>query len=103
MESIVNRIIEIDQQAEDKLAAAETQQRQILADAKATAAKQRDRIFADADKQIAQAEEAKKAELDRNISGLTAQRDEAIHALDHIFSQQREQLAEDIFRTILGG
>lgn len=102
MESIVNRIIEIDQQAEDKLAAAETQQRQMLADAKADAAKQRDRIYADADRQIEQAVQAQKAELDRNIDGLTAARDEAISALDRTFSQLREQLADDLFRAILG-
>ena len=102
METIVNRIIEIDRQADEKLAAADTEQRQLLADAKAKAARRRDEILADADRQIAERKAQETAALEQKRAALLQQQEDAVRRLDQTFAAQRDQLEEDLFHAILG-
>lgn len=102
METIVNRIIEIDRDADDRLAAAQAEQRQILADAKAEAAKRRETKEQETDRQIRAEEARKKAELESKTNALLEAQRETIAQLDRTFAAQRGQLEDDLFRLVLG-
>lgn len=101
MENIVTRIIEIDREANEKLAKSKQQQQQLLADARAEAQQQQD-LEKRADNRISQVELYHEGEYRRISQELSEKFDAAVMALNKSFEERHEQIETEIFNRIVG-
>lgn len=101
MENIVTRIIEIDREANEKLAQSKQQQQQLLADARAEAQQQQE-LEKRADNRISQVELYHEGEYRRISQELSEKFDAAVMALNKSFEERHEQIETEIFNRIVG-
>ena len=101
MENIVTRIIEIDREANEKLAQSK-QQQQLLADARAEAQQQQQELEKRADNRISQVELYHEGEYRRISQELSEKFDAAVMALNKSFEERHEQIETEIFNRIVG-
>ena len=101
MENIVTRIIEIDREANEKLAQSKQQQQQLLADARAEAQQQQE-LEKRADNRISQVELYHEGEYRRISQELSEKFDTAVMALNKSFEERHEQIETEIFNRIVG-
>ena len=99
MENIVTRIIEIDREANEKLAQSKQQQQQLLADARAEAQQELEKR---ADNRISQVELYHEGEYRRISQELSEKFDTAVMALNKSFEERHEQIETEIFNRIVG-
>lgn len=102
MENIVTRIIEIDREANEKLAKSKQQQQQLLADARAEAQQQQEDLEKRADNRISQVELYHEGEYRRISQELSEKFDAAVMALNKSFEERHEQIETEIFNRIVG-
>ena len=102
MENIVTRIIEIDREANEKLAKSKQQQQQLLADARAEAQQQQEELEKRADNRISQVELYHEGEYRRISQELSEKFDAAVMALNKSFEERHEQIETEIFNRIVG-
>lgn len=101
MENIVTKIIEIDQQADEKLAASQEEMRKILADARVQAEQCRSALQAAADKRIAAVTAFHQSEYERQSAVLHEASEQAKTSLDKSFQTQHTTLEDELFRAVL--
>lgn len=102
MENIVTRIIEIDREANEKLAQSKEKQQQILADARADARQQQEELEKRADHRIAQVELYHEGEYRRISQELSEKFDAAVKGLNKSYQEQHERIESEIFHRIVG-
>ena len=102
MENIVTRIIEIDREANEKLAQSKQQQQQLLADARAEAQQQEEELEKRADNRISQVELYHEGEYRRISQEMSEKFDAAVTALNKSFEERHEQIETEIFNRIVG-
>ncbi len=102
MENIVSKIIEIDQQANQKLADSENRKREILANAKADASRCRAELETAAERRIREVRAFHQSEYDRKAALLAEQQRQAIAALDAAYAQKHTEIEDAIFHEIVG-
>lgn len=102
MENIITRIIEIDRQANEKLAASEREKDQILADARTQAVQRTEELEQNARKRIAEVEAFHAGEYDRAQKKSKEQHERDLRDMDAVFAKKHESIEAELFGKIVG-
>lgn len=102
MENIIKSILEIDQQARDKIAKAERERNRIIADAKAEEEQLLEMKIKEADDKLAGIKADEQAKADVKLAEIEAERDSEIKRLNQVFEEKHEEWQEKIFKAIIG-
>jgi len=102
MESVVNKIIEIDKKANDRIAEAAESKKTILQQAEQQSNELKEKLGRDADKRIAEIENINKAEFDVQTAELEKQFNEETSKMDAFFESNHLKIEEEIFAEIVG-
>ena len=102
MENVINRILEIDKDACEKLESAEKQKKQIISDAKSEEVKIRQEYLKNADIKITQVDEQEKQIADQKISKIEEEREKDLSRLQSIYEENHISWEQDIFQRIVG-
>lgn len=102
MESVINKIIEIDKLAEERLTKAEIRQKNIYNEAQEECRRLEVKIRRDADKRINEIENINKSEFDAFYEKISKKYSEEILNMDSFFSDNHEEIENQIFAEIVG-
>ena len=102
MENVINRILEIDKEARDRLDEAEKQKKQIFVEAKLEEAKIKEDHIKRADARILEVDATEKKFADEEMEKLEKVKLEQISKLDAIYEQNHISWEQDIFQRIVG-
>ncbi|MFR0880346.1 MAG: hypothetical protein ACLSGN_02510 [Oscillospiraceae bacterium] len=102
MESIVNRIIEIDRNADEKIKAASEKEKQILGEAENECLALKKELLDSAMKKISQIEEFNKKELESESAKLEKRHYEELKFLDDYYNKNHQRIESEIFAEIVG-
>lgn len=102
MESLVNRIIEIDRMADGRINDAKKQSEDILKSAEEKCKKIREDITAAAEKRIAEIESINKSDYESKISVLNKKINLEKERMDSFFEKHHTEIEKSIFSEIVG-
>ena len=102
MESVINRIIEIDKQAEERLSSAEIRQKKIFRDAENECRQLEEKISHDAEKRISEIEKINRREYEELSEKLSKKYADEILSMDSFFEDNHENIENQIFAEIVG-
>lgn len=102
MENVVNRIIEIDRQAEKKLNEAEKIKADMLEKAKEDVIKLQEQLKGDASSRIEKVEQFHKNDCEVAIAELKARCKKDIEAMDKAFAETHIEIENALFKEIAG-
>lgn len=103
MENIVDEIIRIDKEADDRLAKAEEQGREIIISSEKEASELTVKLRADAEKRISQVFEFHKNETDSAINRISQECSDKIREIDEAYEKKHKDIEDSIFKSIVGG
>ena len=99
MESVINRIIEIDKNATERINSASEKRNQIIEDTKKQCMEIRTKIERDADMRISQIEDFNKSEFEKEVSELEKKFNDEINAF---YDYNHETIEKEILAEIVG-
>ena len=102
MESFINKIIEIDKLADERLKQSAQKKKELLADAEKECAELAKKLMTDADKRIEEVEEFNRADCDLKIAELEKHYEEENMSIDEVFSDVHLLMIEDIYNQTVG-
>ncbi|MCQ2464073.1 MAG: hypothetical protein MJ095_00660 [Oscillospiraceae bacterium] len=103
MENLVNKIIEIDSQADQRLCDAESEGRELIEKSEKEAEELKESLRVRAEKRMNLIRDFHKNETEEALSRINGDCSEKIKELDEIFENQHLSIEESIFHTIVGG
>ncbi|MDO5560247.1 MAG: hypothetical protein Q4F95_11680 [Oscillospiraceae bacterium] len=102
MENIVDKIIQIDRNADERLVEAQEQQKQILDDSETEIVKLKQKLSQEADKRINEVSDFHKKETSETVEKLNKKCEEELRMLDRAYELRHEEIEKSIFRSIAG-
>lgn len=102
MESVINKIIEIDKRAEERLSSAEIRQKNIYSEAHSECRKLEEKIRNDADRRISEIEKINKNDYEELSEKLLKNYSDEILNMDSFFNENHENIENQIFAEIVG-
>ena len=102
VENIINRILEIDKQACERIESAEKQKKQIFSDAKVEEAQIRDEHLKKANIKIDEYDQQQKLIADEKIAKIEEEKLKKISDLQSIYDNNHSSWEQDIFQRIVG-
>ena len=102
LDEVINRILEIDHNAAERLELAHKKKQEILNEAKLEEIKIKENCIKRADNRIAKVEEFEKQEADEKINEINLQKQTKISKLDELFNSNQAQWKNEIFHRIVG-
>ncbi|MCX7658790.1 MAG: hypothetical protein N2Z57_08950 [Oscillospiraceae bacterium] len=102
MDNIINKIIEIDDEACRRVEDAEEKKKQIISQAKIEAAGIKEEHKKRADEKLIKVEECEKSVADEKIAKIENEKQEKIKALQKIFDDNHLAWEQEIFKRIVG-
>ncbi len=103
MENIITSILEIEQNAKERLEEAEKKRNQIIADAKAEEENLIKAKIKEAEEKIGQIDSEEKKKTDEKLAEIENSRLEEIKRIDDIYNERHEKWENDIFNAIITG
>ncbi len=103
MENLVNKIIEIDSQADQRLNDAESASEKLLARSEQEADDLRESLKKRADNRMEKIRDFHRMETEDALSRISEECSEQIKKLDEAFENTHVSIEESIFNTIVGG
>jgi len=103
MENLVNKIIEIDNQADQRLSDAESASKKIIEESVKEAADLKESLRNRAENRMNKIRDFHKSETEDAVNRISSECTEKIKKLDEVFESQHASIEESIFRTIVGG
>ena len=92
MESVINRIIEIDKNATERINSASEKRNQIIEDTKKQCMEIRTKIERDADMRISQIEDFNKSEFEKEVSELEKKFNYEINEMNAFYDYNHEKI-----------
>ena len=92
MESVINRIIEIDKNATERINSASEKRNQIIEDTKKQCMEIRTKIERDADMRISQIEDFNKSEFEKEVSELEKKFNDEINEMNAFYDYNHETI-----------
>ena len=102
MESVINRIIEIDKNATERINSASEKRNQIIEDTKKQCMEIRTKIERDADMRITQIEDFNKSEFEKEVSELEKKFNDEINEMNAFYDYNDETIEKEILAEIVG-
>ena len=102
MENVVNKIIEIDREADNRLNMALENKKKLIDSACVEAEKIKKKLLDEADARIAEVEAERRAESDSKISKLRADSEARLKAMDEAFENKRDIIEQSIYMRTVG-
>ena len=102
MESVINRIIEIDKNATERINSASEKRNQIIEDTKKQCMEIRTKIERDADMRISQIEDFNKSEFEKEVSELEKKFNDEINEMNSFYDYNHETIEKEILAEIVG-
>lgn len=102
MESVVNKIIEIDRMADSRINDARKRSEEILSETDEKCRKLRNDICIAADKQVAEIENVNKSDFDLKVAGLEKKYAMEKQEMDSFFDSRHTEIENSIFAEIVG-
>lgn len=102
MDEIINKILDIDRQAEERLLQAEKDKMKILNEAKLQEMKIKENCISRADDRIEKVELSEKQGADEQIEKITSEMKAKMADLDKLFNDNKEKWENEIFHRIVG-
>lgn len=102
MENIINRIIEIDKNATERLNAAESRKKSVMSDTSLERANLRESAIKDAEQELAKKDKAAKDNVKNQLDSIAAGKQEAIDRLTANYNANHEKWEGEIFNRIVG-
>lgn len=102
MESVINRIIEIDKNATERINSASEKRNQIIEDTKKQCMEIRTKIERDADMRISQIEDFNKSEFEKEVSELEKKFNDEINEMYAFYDYNHETIEKEILAEIVG-
>ena len=102
MESVINRIIEIDKNATERINSASEKRNQIIEDTKKQCMEIRTKIERDADMRISQIEDFNKSEFEKEVSELEKKFNDEINEMNAFYDYNHETIENEILAEIVG-
>ena len=103
MDNIITNILEIEQNAKNRLAEAEQKRNQIIADAKAEEENIINAKIKEANDKIEKINFEEKQKADKKLTEIEQSRISEISRLDTIYNEQHSKWADEIFNSIING
>lgn len=101
MENIINRILEVDQEAEKRLIQAENKKKQMLADARMERQKLKEETLKKEQDKLGRAENAESFEAQAKISRIQQEQEDKIRRLEEIYERNHENWEREMMEQIL--
>ena len=102
MDEIINKILDIDRQAEERLLQAEKDKTKILNEAKLQEMEIKENCILRADDRIEKVESSEKKSADEQIEKITLEMKAKMADLDKLFYDNKEKWENEIFHRIVG-
>ncbi len=102
MDEIINKILDIDRQAEERLLQAEKDKIKILNEAKLQEMEIKENCILRADDRIEKVESSEKKSADEQIEKITSEMKAKMADLDKLFNDNKEKWENEIFHRIVG-
>ena len=102
MDEIINKILDIDRQAEERLLQAEKDKTKILNEAKLQEMEIKENCILRADDRIEKVESSEKKSADEQIEKITSEMKAKMADLDKLFNDNKEKWENEIFHRIVG-
>ncbi len=102
MESVINRIIEIDKNATERINSASEKRNQIIEDTKKQCMEIRTKIERDADMRISQIEDFNKSEFEKEVSELEKKFNDEINEMNAFYDYNHETIEKERLAEIVG-
>lgn len=102
METIINKIIEIDRQAEERLNQAENKKNEISIITKNECKNLETKLYNDAEKRIAEIERINRDEFEKISESLTKEYADKMKNMDIYFEKNHENIENKMFNEIVG-
>ena len=102
MDEIINKILDIDRQAEERLLQAEKDKTKILNEAKLQEMEIKENCILRADDRIEKVELSEKQSADEQIEKITSEMKAKMADLDKLFNDNKEKWENEIFHRIVG-
>lgn len=103
MDNIITNILEIEQNAKNRLAEAEQKRNQIIADAKAEEENIINAKIKEANDKIEKINFEEKQKADKKLTEIEQSRISEISRLDTIYNEQHSKWEDEIFNSIING
>lgn len=103
MENIIKGILEIEQQAQEKIERAEFERNKIIADAKSKEVSIIEKKIAEAEDDLKKSEIAEKEKSDAKLAEINAMRESEIKRLNEVLNTRKDEWQEKIFTAIING
>lgn len=102
MESVINRIIEIDRNATERINSANEKKKQIIEDIKNQCRELQLKIESDAENRISQIEDLNKSEYEMESAELEKKFNDEINEMNTFYEQNHKIIEREIFAEIVG-
>ncbi len=102
MESVINRIIEIDKNATERINSAFEKKKQIMDDIKNQCRELKLKIENDAEKRISQIDDFNKSEYEKESAELEMKFNDEINEMNTFYEQNHKIIEREIFAEIVG-
>lgn len=102
MESVINRIIEIDRNATERINSANEKKKQIIEDIKNQCREIKLKIESDAENRISQIEDFNKSEYEMESAELEKKFNDEINEMNTFYEQNHKIIEREIFAEIVG-
>lgn len=102
MESVINRIIEIDRNATERINSANEKKKQIIEDIKNQCRELKLKIESDAENRISQIEDLNKSEYEMESAELEKKFNDEINEMNTFYEQNHKMIEREIFAEIVG-
>lgn len=102
MESVINRIIEIDRNATERINSANEKKKQIIEDIKNQCRELQLKIESDAENRISQIEDLNKSEYEMESAELEKKFNDEINEMNTFYDQNHKIIEREIFAEIVG-
>lgn len=103
MENLVNKIIEIDSMADQRLTDAESASEKLIEKSEREAADLRESLRVRAEKRMSRIRDFHRIETEDALKKISEDCSEKIKMLDEAYDSTHSSIEESIFRTIVGG
>lgn len=102
MDNIINKILEIDQEANKKLEIAKNRSKQIISEARLEEEKIKADSLQKAEAKIQKVDDTEKAEAEGKINYIQKQMNNKIEEFQRCYNNNHEQWEDEIIKTIIG-
>ena len=101
MENLINRILEIDEDAKKKLDNAYKKKSDILCDAEKQEDQIKEDVFKKVNGRVEKVEEFEKSNSDEKLAELAKKTEDEIAALDKTYNENHDKWEDEIYRNII--